>query len=293
MMGLLLSACTVPGDASSFDWDPYYPPAADTCEVAQKVFLPYCTTCHNGTVNALDLQPDKLAGLANMVSPAYAPALLVVPGDRQASLLYRKATSPGPDDGLLMPLSGAMPAEAIEALGAWIDAGAPACEGSEVPLVNPGGPLYFGGPPSHFTSEKPASAPSGECSSAHWWAGGNTETPHMRPGWDCIDCHAREDGPDFDFAGTVHASLTDPDDCRGVPGVTVELLDLNDQVFAKTTTNLAGNFFFEEVGGREFRARLTYQGRTREMATHQGYGGCNSCHSPSGDGGAPGRIVAP
>jgi hypothetical protein len=186
-----------------------------------------------------------------------------------------------------------MPEEAIAALGAWIDDGAPPCGGGDVPLISPQGPIDFGGPPGHYTSERPSSAPEGECSSQHWWTGDNSGNPHMRPGWDCIDCH-RQEGPDFAYAGTVHASLTDPDDCRGVPGVKVELLDGNDQVFATTTTNLAGNFFFDEdVSFREFRARLTYQGRTREMGSLQGYGGCNSCHSPSGDGGAPGRIVAP
>ena len=85
-------------------------------------------------------------------------------------------------------------------------------------------------------------------------------------------------------------------DCRGVPGVTVELLDADDVVFAAEVTNAAGNFFVRAEPGssfQTFRVRLHWEGRTREMLGHVGSGDCNSCHTPTGANDAPGRIVAP
>lgn len=79
-------------------------------------------------------------------------------------------------------------------------------------------------------------------------------------------------------------------------GVTVELLDSADEVFATTTTNGAGNFYWRKssVPFQAYRARLSYQGRTREMQLVQpSSGDCHTCHDASGQHGAVGRIVAP
>lgn len=287
-LSVFAGACTATGD-SSFDWEPYIPPGADSCEVAQKVFLPYCTACHDGFIQELDLRPSALGGLANMVSPGYNPALLVVPGDRDASLLFRKSGVPGNDDGDPMPPGSELPAGVLEVLGQWIDAGAPACDGGDVPSVVPGGPIVFGGPPSRF-----AARDSTVCAPQQFWTGGDSESASMHPGLDCIGCHNREgEGPRFSYAGTVHASLTDVDDCRGVPGVKVELLDQAGETFASTTTNQAGNFSFRTGFRDEYRVRLSYEGRTREMQTPQSDGACATCHMADPIDGSPGRIVVP
>jgi mono/diheme cytochrome c family protein len=120
----------------------------------------------------------------------------------------------------------------------------------------------------------------------------------MAPGRACIACHAREDGPDFAFAGTVYPSLQEPDDCAGAPpaGLAVEITDATG-----TTTTIPvtknGNFF---VKRKKFLPTGAYtvavvgpRGR-REMATKlTGVADCNGCHTATGSGGAPGRIQVP
>jgi len=175
------------------------------------------------------------------------------------------------------------------ALGQWIDEGAPACSGEDGPTVIPGGPIHFGGPPARFDSRA-----SIECAYEQIATGGNAESPLVQPGFDSIGCHTREgEGPRFTYAGAIHASLTDMDGCRGVPGVSVELIDPAGATFARTTTNAGGNFSFRDASREEYRVRLAYQVRLREMQTPASDGACASCHAAAPRDGAPGRIVVP
>jgi cytochrome c553 len=138
------------------------------------------------------------------------------------------------------------------------------------------------------------SASAGECVSGDWWTGGNSESPRMHPGMDCIACHeASNEGPRYTVAGTVHTGLDEPDDCNGVEGVTVEITDANGDVWTDDT-NSAGNFFLRD-GDIVFpiTARIISDDGVREMATEVETGACASCHTADGEGGAPGRVMAP
>ena len=285
-----LGACAEPGE-SPFAWNPYEP--GSTCDVAREVFGPYCVSCHDGVQEPLDLRGPALAGLVGQVGAEFGQTL-VVAGDPDASFLYKKCIAPGVGEGDLMPATGAIPAAALATLRAWIEDGAPACTGTGND-IQVGGPVAFGGPPSGFTTTHPSWAAHGTCGSGQWWQyEGGFATPSMHPGNDCNGCHAMDEGPNFAYAGTVYPQLTDPDDCRGVPGVVVEILDGADQVVARATTNIAGNFSIDGGWLSSYRARLSYQGRTREMNLPvEGNGSCNTCHGPSGAEGAPGRVVAP
>jgi len=283
-----LTACTDPG-ASALVWEPFVP--AEACAVEQEVFGPYCVSCHDGTIEPLDLRGPALATLANEVGDW--GEVLVVPGDPNASFIYTKCTGPRADQGELMPEGRALPESALAALRDWIAEGAPACEAGGDDIIV-GGPVDFGGPPSGFVASRPSWAGAGACASAQWWShSGMYASGDMHPGHDCLGCHAQAGGPGFTFAGTVYPTLRDPDDCRGVPGVTVEILDHDGVAIDRTVSNEAGNFVLRQGGVGPFRARLSYQGRTREMSTGIPYGGCNACHGPAGDEGAPGRVVAP
>lgn len=128
------------------------------------------------------------------------------------------------------------------------------------------------------------------------------EGPQMGPGWACITCHqasnvatGENDAPIFAFAGTVYPGGHEPNDCvaSASEGAEIEIRDANGTVYIQPA-NAAGNFFDETPGfAYPYRAKVTFQGRERNMLSAQLNGDCNSCHSEQGDRAAPGRIVLP
>jgi hypothetical protein len=155
------------------------------------------------------------------------------------------------------------------------------------------------------------SVPTTVCASGKRWVGESTPNEEMYPGQDCVGCHRVIDGPPFMAAGTVYG-LPDPlgarttgSLCFGVEGAHVEIT-LADGAVLETTTNRAGNFYFEGFPDSlltPFRVDVEYtlpDGRlTRQsMKTEPSYGGCARCHGPSPaptpgvtSGGTPGPDV--
>jgi hypothetical protein len=132
------------------------------------------------------------------------------------------------------------------------------------------------------------------CASGKRWVGEFTPSEEMYPGQDCVACHRVLDGPPLLAAGTVYG-LPDPGGarttgplCFGVEGASVTIT-MGDGEVLHTTTNRAGNFYFEgqpEGLVTPFRVdvELTLQNghRTRQsMKTQPSYGGCARCHGPS------------
>jgi hypothetical protein len=293
------------GDVPASGTAPAIPRVEGPCAVADTVFTPYCVRCHDGAKAFPDLRAGALGRLAGLAAQAYPDETLVVPGHPGASFLYMKMQGPAAGQGKLMPPDGAVAAELLATVAGWITDGAPACAGIVDPgpaapaIPIPGGTIAFGAPPSGFQTTHPTWAEHGTCTPEQWWKyAGDSESANMHPGVACIECHTRSDeGPTFSYAGTVFANVADTDDCRGVTGVAVEILDAAGQVLGKTTTNAAGNFAWRAshlVFRGDYRARLTYEGRTREMMLPAGSSGdCNTCHDSQGREGAPGRMVAP
>jgi hypothetical protein len=141
-------------------------------------------------------------------------------------------------------------------------------------------------------------APTEECLSGIEWVGGNTESPLMHPGLDCLGCHGDLGVEDeVVLGGTVFDAFTERDDCFGVPDVTVQITDSTNTVF-ELTSNASGNFFLEIEDEASsivppYSAKLLFEGRERSMLTMQTVLSCNSCHTQAGLNGAPGRILAP
>jgi hypothetical protein len=127
------------------------------------------------------------------------------------------------------------------------------------------------------------------------WTGGDEESPLMHPGMSCITCHSRGEGPRFQAAATVYATLDAKDDSYGVSGATVRLTD-SKGVVLKLVTNEAGNFF---SGRRDPRlafpvsVKVFRPGGENQMGSPAPSGDCASCHTAKGANGAPGRILAP
>jgi cysteine-rich repeat protein len=115
--------------------DPSAPPFASTWAAIQRnVFARYrCTGCHAAAASGgLDLRPDvayrELVGVPSVALPALAR---VAGGDSRASLLWlvlaKGAGLPGYDElpPAGMPIGGRLTPADLDALGRWIDGGAP------------------------------------------------------------------------------------------------------------------------------------------------------------------------
>jgi len=103
------------------------PVSADACAV-KRLLQARCDRCHQGAAaqGGFDLAGGH-AALVDAPSIAYAGQVRVRPGDPAGSLLMSKLTAPPPELGARMPLGGELPAAEINAVKAWIAAGAPAC----------------------------------------------------------------------------------------------------------------------------------------------------------------------
>ena len=125
------------------------------------------------------------------------------------------------------------------------------------------------------------------------WTGGNMGSSLMNPGENCISCHSAGEGPRFAAAGTVYAKLDEKSLDLGVQGATVVITDAKGKV-VKLETNKSGNFSARNVKFTfPIRAKVEYKGQTREMLGARGSANCAACHTQTGAGGAPGRVMIP
>jgi hypothetical protein len=141
----------------------------------------------------------------------------------------------------------------------------------------------------------PFSAPA-MCTSGVTWTRGDHGDEDMNPGRACIDCHGRSnDAPTLSIAGTLYPSAHEPDLCNGVNGANgarVTITGADGQTLV-LSPNTAGNFLSRTKVVYPYRAKVTFMGRERVMATAQATGDCNSCHTQNGANAAPGRILLP
>lgn len=135
---------------------------------------------------------------------------------------------------------------------------------------------------------------------------GTSENADMAPGQSCLACHAYVnaggdgmEAPSFAFAGTVYASAHEPDGCAGGPvpaaaePAEIEVVSATGQHYVAPVTD-GGNFMLEaDAIAFPIKASIRFQGRTRAMIGAQPIGECNLCHTVTGVGGAPGRIMLP
>jgi len=117
----------------------------------------------------------------------------------------------------------------------------------------------------------------------------------MTPGQDCITCHRQDEGPTYSVAGTVFEGYHDMNDCYGVSGAIVRIVDANG-VTIDLSTNETGNFYRPASRGRiatPYTASVIYQGREVPMVGPQTDLNCATCHTVQGEQGASGRIIVP
>jgi hypothetical protein len=167
--------------------------------------------------------------------------------------------------------------------------GAPAAPSDDAGASD-SGPVAAG--PDAGVATPPGAAPA--CTSGTTWTGGTNGSSKMTPGQACISCHASGGGeaPTFTIAGTVYPSANEPDNCNGLANVTVVVTDANGQQLS-LPTNSAGNFSSQTKLALPYQAKVVSGTKERAMLSAQSSGDCNSCHTATGTGGAPGRVMSP
>jgi uncharacterized membrane protein len=88
-----------------------------------------CLTCHGTTApqGGMVLQDRFHEVLVGVHSTQWPDQIRVVPGDPEASLMYRKVAGTQAPHGLSMPMGLPLDPALAEEVKAWIEAGAPAC----------------------------------------------------------------------------------------------------------------------------------------------------------------------
>ena len=108
-------------DSASIDdglWCPVAEMIATTCD--------HCHSVESPSKLHLDLETDPWGTLVEQPSVQWPDAhILVVPGNPEGSLLYRKISgTQASDEGDRMPMAGALEQDTIQAVYDWIDGGA-------------------------------------------------------------------------------------------------------------------------------------------------------------------------
>ena len=242
------------------------------CDVAA-LLAGKCSSCHGSQPSGG--APMSLVNQAELTAPAISDPTKTNAAVAVARMM--NTVSPMPPLGL----PAATSAE-IASLQSWISAGYPS--GGCATTVD------AGGAPDPFSV-----APT--CTSGKSWTGGTNGSNSMQPGVACISCHASTGGeaPLFTIAGTLYPTGHEPDQCNGANGTDGAQVVVTDAkgVTISLTPNSVGNFSYSGQVAMPFRAKVTYMGRERDMATAQTSGDCNACHTQNGTMSAPGRIILP
>ncbi len=115
----------------------------------------------------------------------------------------------------------------------------------------------------------------------------------MLPGANCLACHEAgvpgdgDEEEEMTAAGTVFA---DEWGTMGAANVIVRIIDATGYVVEKTS-NSVGNFYTGRDLVFPITAQVERDGKVLEMDDPVDEGGCNSCHSCSGE--AEGKLYAP
>ena len=245
------------------------------CDVAE-LLTESCAECHGARRSGG--APNQLLTYEDLAAPSEADPEMTV---AEVSLARMKSTKRP------MPPTGKLGSDRVAIFESWIESGMPRGTCGEDPAEKKSG----------VSSDKDAGgkeAPdaSSVCTSNSTAPAGSPPSALMKPGKACIKCHSAAGAPAFEIAGTVYPSLHEPNDCNGVSGVKVLIIDAAGNMI-QLPTNAAGNFMRVSSFPRPYRAMVVKGNNVREMKTPQYDGDCNGCHSEWGESGAPGRVMAP
>jgi hypothetical protein len=237
----------------------------------ERLAVTKCQPCH-GTVRVVPA-PMSLVTVADFKAPSIEDPTMNYA--EEAIFRMRNTYAPMPQP----PYPPATSAD-VATIQNWIKAGYPAtgCSTSAQMFEDEAGVFDASGGSDY---DGPIVCSSGQMSNAG-------PGPSMYPGEACDGCHS------FYIAGTAYKTEHESDNCNGA-NVSGANIVITDSTGAVTTIpiNSVGNFYSTKVVSAPFQAKITYQGRERDMLEMQAYGNCNLCHSDVGYYGAPGRLMLP
>jgi hypothetical protein len=244
------------------------------CDVSG-VLTSSCTECHGSLLTGG--APNRLLTYEDLSASSEADPEMTV---AEVSLARMKSTKRP------MPPEGKLGADSVAIFEKWIGSGMPRGTCGEEPVEAETTKPADGGPKKDAAPDA-----SSVCTSGSMVAPGTPPSALMKPGKACIACHNAAGAPHFEIAGTVYPTLHEPNDCNGVAGVKVLIIDATGTTHTMTT-NAAGNFMRVTSFPRPYKAMIVKGTSTREMKTPQYDGDCNGCHSEWGNK-SPGRVMAP
>lgn len=177
-------------------------------------------------------------------------------------------------------------------VGAWLLLGA--CEVGELGEGNEGGSDEGGSDEGGGGGGGTDTSVTGTCNAAHELcapgvAGCGGEGSSMLPGADCLACHKAGGGeaPKWTAGGTI---FTDADGTAPSSNAKIVITDAKGNTITMTS-NGAGNFYTTKAISFPINVDVTKGGQTVSMGTAVDSGGCNACHSCTGEAG--GKLYQP
>lgn len=282
----------------------------------QSLLTASCVSCHgaDSPIAALDLETDPYTEIVNQPAKTYAEETLVIPGDPEGSLLYRKASgTQKSDEGDPMPPSSGLNAEKAEILRVWIAAGASSeCTDPDTGVTPEAyHPEGFDAGDVHGLEAKLQTQDCTECHGTDLTGGsvGVSCDDCHEEGWrtDCTFCHGGTDNstgaPPRDMDGTTaesslsfsphtkHVTSTpvkDAFDCEQCHSKPTDVLSAGHLFIGDTTPGVAEMDFsgglsaagkWSGTGCSNLYCHGNGQGNNGTVAVTDEVHACNSCHA--------------
>lgn len=249
----------------------------------------YCVKCHGdkpfGSKLSLTKEGAFAATLPAQMNQTVAEWALVrmknktMPPGGQKPSASEIATFEAWVTGALVANCGGDAGEADAGDGSTVDASNPEPDGGLGPVID---------------DDPFATDPVGICTSGVGSTARRGAT--MQPGEACVTCHSMNPRlPKFTIAGTLYPTGHEVKGCVGhsAGDAIIRVMDASGKTIVDLTPNQVGTFISQDPMPAGFRVKVVTANGERAMLGSPPNGNCNSCHTPEGANGAPGRIRLP
>ena len=260
------------------------------CTIVQGIFEPKCNQCHMPGGDYPDLTLDGLGQLVNADSLGYPGNVQIVPGNPEASFLYRKMAGPLSDvEGDPMPEKKPLDAATLDFIAQWIREGAVMdCDPTQTTTITNGRyhPDGYDEATVHgYEMELGLETDCRECHGSDLTGDGDADSCDgcHQAGWrdDCTYCHggsmSDSGAPPRDLAGLVDLTMLSFKSHTAHEEEIVHMGYDCAQCHVMPTDVLSDGHVFDATEGK---AEVVFSGGLSAQGTYDGNGGCSNlyCH---------------